>query len=139
MADLRHYLIINAPVSLVYSAITSQNGLSRWWTDDVKAEPVDDSVAEFNFGEKFQNRMRIMDLQPNRRVEWLVEQGDKEWIGTRIVFRLKAEEGKTHLRFSHLNWLEVTDFFASCNYQWGYYLRSLKLLCETGEGTPFTN
>jgi hypothetical protein len=35
------------------------------------------------------------------------------------------------------NWREPTDFFASCNYHWGYYLRSLKLLLETGEGTPF--
>ena len=137
MADLRHYVEIKAPLNVVYSAITDQDGLARWWTTDVKAEPVEDSVSEFKFGENYHNFIRILDLQPNKRVEWLVEKGDKQWIGTRIVFRLMPMEGGTILRFSHLNWLEITDFFASCNYQWAYYLRSLKLLCETGEGTPY--
>lgn len=74
MADLRHYLVINAPINIVYSALTTQDGLSRCWTVQTKAEPAEDSIAEFHFGDKYHNKMRILDLQPNSRVEWLVEQ-----------------------------------------------------------------
>ena len=31
----------------------------------------------------------------------------------------------------------TTDLFAHCNYHWGFYMRSLKAYCETGEGEPF--
>ena len=34
--------------------------------------------------------------------------------------------------------LELTHkFCGGANFNWGYYLNSLKLLCETGTGTPF--
>jgi hypothetical protein len=42
------------------------------------------------------------------------------------------------LRFTHGAWREMTDFFAACNYNWGFYMRSLKAYCETGKGQPFT-
>lgn len=138
MPDLRHLLTINAPVNHVFSAVASQGGLQQWWTKETIAEPVEDSIAEFKFGDSFHHKMQIMDIQANERVEWLVKESTKEWVGTRIIFRFHAEGEKTILRFSHLNWLEVTDFFASCNFQWAYYLTSLKMLCEQGKGMPYS-
>ena len=33
---------------------------------------------------------------------------------------------------------ELSDeTYGTYNFNWGYYLNSLKLLCETGTGTPF--
>ena len=49
MAEIRHYLVIHAPVEKVYRAISEQQGLAAWWTDDVIAEPKVNSIAEFNF------------------------------------------------------------------------------------------
>ncbi len=82
--------------------------------------------------------MKIVKLVPNRTVEWECIKGDNEWIGTNFVFNLEEKENETILKFTHAKWREETDFFASCNYHWGYYLRSVKLYCETGSGTPFT-
>jgi hypothetical protein len=50
---------------------------------------------------------------------------------------ITGQTGKTVLRFLHGDRREATDFFAGCNDHWGYYLRSLKLHCETDSGTPF--
>jgi uncharacterized protein YndB with AHSA1/START domain len=138
MAEIRHLLHINAPSSKVYEAITEESGLRRWWTDDTTAIPKEGAIIEFNFGDRYHDEMKVVKLQPNQKVEWICLVGESEWIDTTFVFDLESVEGKTILRFAHGNWRESTDFFASCNYHWGYYLRSLKLFCETGKGTPFT-
>jgi len=56
---------------------------------------------------------------------------------TKFVFDLEPFEGATRLRFTHGGWREATDFFASCNFRWGFYMQSLKEYCEDGRGTSF--
>jgi len=138
MPDIRHLLTINAPKEKVYRAITHQDGLAGWWTKQTKAKPETGSIAEFRFGDRYFNQMRITRLEPNSAVAWECIQGDKEWIGTRFLFELEESEGKTIMRFAHTDWNEDTDMYALCNYHWGRYMTSLKQYCETGKGTPYT-
>jgi uncharacterized protein YndB with AHSA1/START domain len=137
MPSIKHYLHIKAQPEKVYNAITKTGGLRGWWTFEAKADEIVGGTAEFIFGERYYNRMKITNLKDNKTVEWECLEGDKEWIGTTFLFDLEDKDGSTILRFSHNNWKEETDFFASCNFNWGYYLNSLKQYCETGIGTPF--
>jgi uncharacterized protein YndB with AHSA1/START domain len=137
MPDIKHMLVIDAPTETVYRAIVMQDGLAGWWTEEVKAETEVGGFAEFRFGERYYNKMKIIALEPDRRVEWECLEGDPEWVGTTFVFDLEAKENRTVLRFGHNGWGGETDFYANCNYHWGYYMTSLKRYCETGEGTPF--
>ena len=137
MAAIKHYLIIKTSPVKVYEAITTKSGISCWWTNQTEIGNKVSDINVFNFGEKYHNEMKIKDLQPNKRVVWECIEGDKEWIGTSIIFELEEKNGNTILRFTHGNWREETDFFASCNYNWGYYMKSLANYCENGEGTPF--
>lgn len=84
------------------------------------------SIAEFSFGGRYHNKMKIIDLQPNRRVEWLCIEADPEWVETNIIFELEKKEEVTFLRFGHDNGKERTDSYAHCKYQWGRYMNSLK-------------
>ena len=137
MASIKHYLIIKAPPEKVYEAVTTTGGIKGWWTLDAIADEKVGGVAEFIFGERYHNKMQITKLEQNKRVEWKCFQGDKEWIATTFEFDIEAKDKDTVLRFTHGNWRKETDFFASCNYNWGYYMRSLANYCEKGEGTPF--
>lgn len=137
MSDMRHMLLIDAPIDRVYRAVTEEEGLAGWWTVQVKAAPEAGSIANFKFGDRYRTAMRIVALEEPRRIEWECVEGDEEWVGTRIVIALEKQGDQTLVRFTHGGWREATDFFASCNYNWGYYLTSLKSYCETGEGTPF--
>ena len=139
MSSIKHYLVIKAKPEKVYNAITKTGGLKSWWTAGANADEKIGGTAEFIFGERYYNKMEIIKLQPNKIVEWECLEGDKEWIGTTFLFDLEEKDDTTILRFSHNNWREETDFFASCNFNWGYYMNSLKLYCETGQGTPFNN
>ena len=139
MPSIKHYLLIKVPSGEVYNSITKTMGLRGWWTVGAKADERVDGTAEFIFGERYYNKMKITNLLNSKKVEWNCLEGDKEWIGTTFLFELEEKDGSTILRFSHNNWQEETDFFASCNYNWGYYMKSLKQFCETGKGTPFND
>jgi uncharacterized protein YndB with AHSA1/START domain len=137
MPDIKHLLTIAVPVDTVYEALTSQAGIAGWWTAENTTDGRVGGIAEFIFGERYHNKMRIVDLTPGRSVEWECLEGDPEWIGTTFTFELEPVEDGTLLRFGQNGWREASDFFASCNFQWGFYLQSLMEYCEDGEGTPF--
>ena len=160
MPNIHHELLIGAPAEKIYSAFTSQEGLSAWWSPDAKASPERDSVARFGFGSAYFKEMKITDLKPPKQVNWSCITGAEEWIGTTISFELQpgdkgtllhsrpeladqiqqsdGEKG-TLLILHHDGWKEQTPMFAECNYTWAQFLRSLKLLCETGKGRPWPN
>ena len=137
IAHIRHIIIIECPPEIVYNALTTKEGIQGWWTVDTVIESKVGSTAEFIFGDKYHNKMKITDLQPAKRVAWYCIQGDPEWIGTDFTFDLVDKAGHTILRFGQNNWRELTDFYAYCNFQWGQYMISLKNYCEAGTGKPF--
>jgi len=138
MAGIKHYLLIKASPEKVYTALTTTKGLKGWWTSEAEAEEFVGGIAEFIFGDQYHNKMKVTYLEPNKKIEWECLEGDKEWVGTTIIFNIEKKLDDTILRFTHGNWKVETDFFASCNYHWGYYMSSLAKYCETGNGTPFT-
>ena len=137
MPAIKHYLLINSSPENVYTALTTKKGIQNWWTTQTKIGKKVGEVNIFNFGDRYHNEMKITDLQPNKKVEWECFIGDKEWIETRLIFSLEKKDDSTILRFTHAGWKEETDFFASCNFQWGHYMKSLKDYCESGQGSPF--
>ena len=137
MADIRHYLLIKAPVEKVYRAITEPEGLAGWWTPEVKASPEVGFVNEFRFGNDYFPKMEVVRLEMNKRMDWDCLEGDREWVGTHLSFELEDKDGKTGLLFTHAGWKDSTLFFASCSFDWGFYLNSLRQLCTTGKGSPY--
>ena len=137
MAAIKHLLIIKSPAEKIYSAITSKEGIINWWTPQTEIGDKTGDKNIFDFGTRYHNEMKIINLVYNKRVEWECIEGDKGWIGTTFVFEIQEKDNVSELKFTHGNWKEETDFFASCNFQWGYYLNSLKLYCECGKGSPF--
>jgi uncharacterized protein YndB with AHSA1/START domain len=138
MAEIRHNVLIKAKSEELYKAITTQQGLTNWWTNDTTAKPEEGFVNVFTFG-KFRNEMKITRLTHNKKVKWECISSIEEWIGTYISFDLEEKDDRTLLRFTHGGWKEVTDTFAGCNYDWASFMKSLKSLCETGTGTPYQN
>src|SRR5688572_24795609 len=159
MKSIRHQLLIEAPAEKIYNAITTQEGLSAWWTPETKAKPELNSIARFPFGPEYFKEMKITELKPSEQVKWICITGANEWVGTTISFELQPGDKKTLLNshpemkdqiqqqrtgdkgtlliFRHDDWKECTPMFAECNYTWGQFLKSLKLLCETGKGRPW--
>lgn len=135
-SHIKHLVTIDCPPNIVYKALTTKKGIQGWWTEDTVMEPKIGAIAEFKFGDEYHIEMDITQLEPTKRVTWVCIVGDPQWVGTDFTFDLEYQEGQTLLRFGHNNWDEQTDFYAQCNFKWGYYLQSLKTYCETGIGNP---
>ena len=137
MKGINHRLVIGASARQVYEALTTEEGLSGWWSPATKAKPQTETIATFAFDKIIFKEMKIEELNPLRLVKWLCLKGWPDWIGTTITFELAEHPKGTELIFHHDGWEEITPGVASCSYDWAMFLRSLKFLCETGKGFPY--
>jgi uncharacterized protein YndB with AHSA1/START domain len=139
MPDIKHSFTIHAPADKVFDAISRIDGFKAWWTMEVSGEEKQGGIIRFGFGKEFFNKMKVISLKKGVRVAWQCTDGPPQWIGTRLSFDLGQDKDKnTIVGFSHDGWKEAGEFYANCNYQWGLFMQSLKLYCETGHGTPYT-
>lgn len=138
MANIEHLMVVKGPVHQVYEALTTREGLSEVWTDDLQYEAAVGAVNEFRFGPYDTTRLKVVELVPVCKVQWecVFADSEPEWIGTTITFELKETNGKTVVELNHANWKEASACYRSCNYHWAMVLLSLKQYCEGGRGTP---
>jgi uncharacterized protein YndB with AHSA1/START domain len=158
MPNIHQAVLIGSSPEEVYHAITTQEGLSGWWTPDARATAALNSIGHFPFGPTYFKEMKVTELKQHELVKWECIKGADEWVGTSLSFQLLPGDKKTLLNtqpelqgqieqqsnvtgtlliFHHDNWSAYTLMFAECSYTWGQFLRSLKLLCETGKGRPW--
>lgn len=137
MFDILHRVgVRTANPDAVYAALTTLEGLSAWWTRDTSGAPSEGGVIHFKFGDKGFFDMKVLELDPGRRVLWQVVDGPAEWIGTKASFELKQEGEQTTVLFKHAGWKEPVEFMHHCSTKWATFLMSMKAYVETGKGAP---
>jgi len=137
--DILHKVGIKAASpDVAYQALTTLDGLSGWWTTNTQGDTKVGGVLQFRFGAGGFD-MKVLELDPGKRVLWQVIDGPKEWIGTKISWDLRREDDWTIILFKHQGWKEPVEFMHHCSTKWGVFLISLKSLLETGKGGPWPN
>lgn len=139
MHEIRHRIGIACSPDAVYTALTTDNGLSRWWTTDTSGAGGIGSVIKFRFngtGSDFE----VIELQTDSIVRWR-HSGEipEAWIGTEVSFHLESSGSQTYVQFLHSNWKEPSEFMGHCSTKWAVFLLSLKEAIETGSGRPYPN
>ena len=139
MPDIRHRVVISAPLGSVYEAVAKTDGISEWWTrDGVRGESSEGSKLRFFFGQPEPAAvMEVTRLDPDGHVHWHCVEGADEWVGTKLAFDLTQSGDETVVLFTHAEWRDPSEFMAHCSARWAYFILSLKSLVETGKGTPF--
>jgi len=137
MPDIEIINYLNATPDTVYEALTTGQGLSETWTRQCNVKAETGFVNSFGFGDEDPTRFRVTELKPGQSVRWHCTESDPEWKGTSVSFKLAEENGKTKVTLVHSGWREVTEYYRWCNYNWSFFLYSLKLYCEEGKGIPF--
>ena len=81
MPDIVQELTIEATPENVFNAITNQDELAQWWTNQVTAEPKVGSIAEFTFDKRaVVFKMEIIELNAGKQVYWKVRSGPPHWL-----------------------------------------------------------
>ena len=136
---ISHVFDIQAPPETVFCSLTTADGLSAWWTTKVQGDSAArGSLFQFMFRGPFNPQPRIIEIDSPILVVWKGVSGHDAWGATTIRFQLDSVDDSTIVHFWHQMGPDVSeDGFASANFNWGYYLDSLRLLCETGQGKPY--
>ena len=135
MVDILHKVGIKSSLDATYKALATREGLAGWWTNDTQGESKVGGVLQFRFGAGGFD-MKVLELDPGKRVLWQVVEGPAEWLGTKVSFDLRRDGDYTIVLFKHQGWKEPVEFMHHCSTKWASYLLSLKSLVETGEGAP---
>ncbi len=111
MKTIHHVVDIEAPAEAVWAALTAPDGLARWWSTRVDPGPA----------------------AVGGRTHWPFA-GDFHPVMETVAI----EDGRCRLRFWQEYAVELADdYYGVYNFNWGYYLQSLRLYATTGTGKPF--
>ena len=143
MVDIIHRVGVRASLDQVYGALATPEGVAAWWTTETTGDRKAGGVLKVGFTSEGKQigvfNIRVLELVPGKRVLWQVLDGAPEWVGTKIAFDLKQEDGFTIVLFKHQGWSEPGEFMSHCSTKWAIFLMSLKSLLETGRGAPSPN
>jgi uncharacterized protein YndB with AHSA1/START domain len=139
MVDILHRVGVKSSVAEVYTALTTIDGLAGWWTTNTKGEAGElGGVTEFTFGPGSFS-MKVLELDPGKRVLWEVVDGPEEWLPTHVSWDLEQVDDWAIIHFKHEGWQDPVEFMSHCSTKWATFLLSLKSLIESGQGSPDPN
>jgi uncharacterized protein YndB with AHSA1/START domain len=139
MPDILHRVAIKSAPNDTYRALTTLEGLAGWWTTDTQGNCNVGGVIQFRFGTRGGIDMKVLELDPAKRVLWQVVGGPPDWIGTKVSFELTQDDDFTIILFKHQRWKKPIEFMHHCSTKWALFLMSMKSLVETGKGAPYPN
>jgi uncharacterized protein YndB with AHSA1/START domain len=142
MKTILHVVDISAPRGTVFGAVASIDGLAGWWTTDVSGDAGPAGLIAFRFpGAGFDPDMRVSSFDQPKRIVWTCVSGVPQWADNTFHFDFaESDTNTTRLRFRQDYATELSDDeYGVYNFNWGYFLESLRRYCETGTGTPHTS
>ncbi|RZA01421.1 MAG: SRPBCC domain-containing protein [Sphingobacteriaceae bacterium] len=131
-------LVDNTPQE-VFNAISQPQ---NWWTGEFtgSAEKLNDEFT-YRYKDMHYSKQRVAEMIPGKKILWLVTDSqlnfieDKsEWTGTKIIFEMDEQDGKTRLRFTHEGITPEVECFSACSPAWTNLIQeSLFKYITTGE------
>jgi uncharacterized protein YndB with AHSA1/START domain len=139
VTTILHVVDVPAAPKEVFQAISTIDGLTRWWTTKVSGDEKAGGAVRFAFVPNvFNPEMQIETLDEPTSMRWRCVGGAEQWVGATIAFDLEERDDGTRLMFRQNYDRPLDDVsFGIYNFNWGYYLESLRLYVESGEGRPF--
>jgi len=138
MKAIIHVSDLATPPEKVFDALTTLSGLAAWWTTKVEGEAGPAGMIDFTFDDDFNPKMQVTGFAARSKLSWTCVAGVEQWRENTFRFELTPHGNGTRLRFRQDYASELSDDdYGSYNYNWGYYLESLRQYCETGTGKPF--
>ncbi len=137
-SSFRTTFTVEQSAQQVYDVICD---VRSWWSGQIEGS-TDTLGEEFGYtvpGIHF-SRQRITELQPGRRVAWLVVdsrldflQDKQEWTGTTITFDLLGSDSGTEVTFTHHGLLPEIECYGDCSGAWSsWVLPDLRRRIGTG-------
>jgi uncharacterized protein YndB with AHSA1/START domain len=134
-----HNVEINTTADNIYNAITSADGLEKWWPLKSTGMPIIGGIYTFYFSPEYDWTAQVTHCEANKYMEWAMVESEEDWHQTSLVFKIEPFAQVCILSFEHRGWREANDHFRRTSYCWALYLRCLKLYLETSETVRYND
>ena len=141
-SDYTTTILVDQTPKQVFDAINNVRG---WWSEEIEGstEKLHDEFT-YHYKDVHRCKMKIIEFVPDKKVVWLCLDNyfsfikDKsEWIGTKIIFEISKNDGKTQIHFTHQGLVPEYECYSICFDSWDNYIKmSLHNLIATGKGQP---
>jgi uncharacterized protein YndB with AHSA1/START domain len=135
--DILHDLYVLADTDDVFRAISTPEGLDRWWTRTSAGVAESGADWDLGFGPDHPWKGRVTRCRPPHEFELQLTEAASDWLGTRVGFELRSASGGTSVRFYHAGWAEASEHCRISSFCWAMYLRVLRRFLEHGETVPY--
>ncbi len=137
MSAIVEELTLEAAPQRVWGAITQQEEIVHWWSDEARVKPEVGSLGEFRFRPPAGVlQFEVAELDQDEKVSWISRQGPPQWAGTSVTWQLTPVPNGTKVVFTHEGFAQIDEANERTRGNWEYFLASLKSYLETGKGTP---
>ena len=137
MNNIRHFIGARTTKEAMFKAISTPDGIEKWWSTQAKGIPEAGETLELYFEGITTLKFRYEQIIPNEKLVIRCIDGFKTWYDTVLTHELEEKDGQVFLTHIHSNIdpedLEALTYF---NTKWTVYLLSLKDFLEKGKGTP---
>lgn len=134
-------LVDNAP-RVAFDAIKN---FKAWWSEEIEGNS--DSIDEvflYHYKDVHLCKIKLIERVADQRLVYEIIDNEfnfiedkTEWVGTKLIFELIPEDGKTKIVFTHQGLVPECECYGVCHDAWTSYIQgSLKNLIETGRGNP---
>ncbi len=127
------------------AAFKSINNVRGWWSETVEGatEKLNDEFI-YRHPPYHYSKQLLVEVVPDKKVVWLITDSElsftkdkSEWNGTKVIFEISTEGGKTKIDFTHEGLVPQIECYKDCSGGWNHYLHgSLVPLITTGIGNP---
>ncbi len=139
MNDIFHYFPINASIAKVFDAISTPNGLDKWWTKRSSGKVDIGETFHFHFEPDYNWTAVVSKCIPDKEFELTMQNSDQDWKGSKVGFHLIDKNSVTEVQFYHTGWKENNEHLRISNFCWAMYLRILKRNLEFGEFVQYAD
>ena len=117
-------------------AFNAINNIRGWWTEDMegRSKKLNNEFTIRFFDDIQVSPQKLVEVIPDKKVEWLVTTSElnfledkNEWTGTKIIFEITEEDGKsdshrTQINFTHLGLVPEVECYKDCSVGWNRYI-----------------
>jgi len=138
MYTIESTIDIDAPLTRVRSAITTEAGYRAWFAEDTD---FDGKQATFRFSQPTETRsvtLRVDRCEGSGIVmTCIAHENNADWLGTTLALELDETPTGTRIHLAHSGYPARNEVYERCNQAWPYFLRSLASYLMTGAGEPY--
>lgn len=139
-------ILIDAPAEAVWQALTTGEGLQRWFPLEARVEAREGAPIFISWGAHCEGTGRVDKVVPGKLLRWLEpcppapgEEFDPNNLGVAVEWTLETRAGKTLVRMvqsgiAASDW--ANEYYDSLDYGWGFMLTNLRVYLERHRNRP---